>query len=648
MGDPPSNDPLIGMTLGGCRMDAILGRGGMGTVYRAHHLALDKPVALKLLAAHLASDPSFVLRFVREAQAAAKIEHPNVVQILDVAEEDERHFILMQFIDGESLDHLLERQGRLDLAHATRIARDVAAGLQALHGQAIIHRDIKPANILVSKDGSVKITDFGLARNLRIEKGQTAPGIFMGTPEFVSPEQVNGPVVDHRADLYALGVTYYLILSGELPFHALTAVEMATQHLRADPIPIESRVSGLDPRAVEIIRKLLQKDPNNRYADAGELKGRLEAILSQAAAEIPEIQIKGRRNPTPAPPPVPVKDDSVPVISAGPKKRVIQGGPVVPREIAPLPPPPPPPPRKIESVKFEPPRRAQAPPPIILTLPSLPPLSPSKPSPPPPPPKPALKRRSGAILGNVIFWILTATGGALFFSVGAMGSPFRIAGFWESLPAPFFHADGARLQRIGLAVAALAAYVVACIANRRQIGDALQPGPAVLLPIFAGLCLYAAGLFAPAHSLREIIRSLGHPCNFGALAVWLLTAGLATGMSKGAAAFDRVVGVLMVFGGATAAISFGSAGAWGAVQAVTGVSALPLLFVGLWLAFRNRAWAVAKTFGALLVFAGFMVGYLAGLPRGQAMEWSMTPHGTPFVLALFLLYWGAWFLHRKA
>jgi hypothetical protein len=234
-----------------------------------------------------------------------------------------------------------------------------------------------------------------------------------------------------------------------------------------------------------------------------------------------------------------------------------------------------------------------------------------------------------------------------------MGSPFRNAGFWESLPAPFFHADGARLQRIGLAIAALAAYVVACIANRRQIGDALQPGPAILLPIFAGLCLYVAGLFAPAQgdSLREILRSLGHPWNFGPLAVWLLTAGLVTGMSRGAAAFDRIVGVLMVFGGATASLSFGSAGKWGAVQAVTGVSALPLLFVGLWLAFRSRARAVAKTFGTLFVFAGFMVGYLAGLPRGEhpfrAMEVGMTPQGTTFALALFLLYWGAWFLHRK-
>src|SRR5436190_23864063 len=275
-----SKDPLIGMTLGGCRIQALLGRGGMGTVYRAHHIALDKPVALKVLAGHLEADVEFVERFQREARAAAQVEHPNVIQVLNVAEEKAQHFIILQFIDGENLEQLQERNGKLELQLATRIARDAAAGLEALHAQAIVHRDIKPANIMLTKDGSVKITDLGLARNLKAASSfTTVSGAFMGTPGFIAPEQVDGPAVDARADLYSLGVVYYMMLSNELPFNAVTAMEMATQRVTLDPIPIEDRVPNIDKRAAEIVRKLLKKDVTERYADATALKLEVEKIL---------------------------------------------------------------------------------------------------------------------------------------------------------------------------------------------------------------------------------------------------------------------------------------------------------------------------------------------------------------------------------
>src|SRR5262245_27692315 len=187
---PESNDPLIGMILGGCKIQTLLGRGGMGTVYKAHHLALDKPVALKVLAGHLESDAEFVERFLREARAAAKVDHPNVIHVLNVAEENSLHFIILQFVDGENVEQLQERVGKLDLQTATRIAHAAASGLEALHAQSIVHRDIKPANIMIAKDGSVKITDFGLARNLKAaSKFTTVSGAFMGTPGFISPEQ---------------------------------------------------------------------------------------------------------------------------------------------------------------------------------------------------------------------------------------------------------------------------------------------------------------------------------------------------------------------------------------------------------------------------------------------------------------------------
>src|SRR5258706_729042 len=268
-----SKDPLIGMTLGGCRIQGLVGRGGMGTVYRAHHIALDKTVGLKVLAGHLESDQEFVERFQGEARAVAKVELPNVIQVLNVAEEKAQHFIILQFVDGENLEQILERNGRMDLQPATRIARDAAAGLEALHAQAIVHRDIKPANIMVARDRTVKITDFGLARNLKAASSfTTVSGAFMGTPGFISPEQVDGPAVDARADLYSLGVVYYMMLSNELPFNALTALEMATQRVTIDPIPLEDRVPNVDARAASIVRRLLQKDPNARFATAADVR----------------------------------------------------------------------------------------------------------------------------------------------------------------------------------------------------------------------------------------------------------------------------------------------------------------------------------------------------------------------------------------
>src|SRR5204862_2745394 len=281
---PESKDPLIGMTLGGCKIQSLLGRGGMGTIYRAQHLALDKPVAVKVLAGHLETDAEFVERFQREARAAAKVEHPNVIQVLNVAEENSLHFIILQFIDGENLEQLQDRNGKLDLQTATRIAHAAASGLEPLHAQSIIHRDIKPANIMVAKDGSVKITDFGLARNLKASsKFTTVSGAFMGTPGFIAPEQVDGPAVDARADLYSLGVVYYMMLSNELPFNAVTALEMATQRVTLDPIPLESRVPDVDQRAADIVRRLLKKVPSERYADAGEVKAALQEILGPIA-----------------------------------------------------------------------------------------------------------------------------------------------------------------------------------------------------------------------------------------------------------------------------------------------------------------------------------------------------------------------------
>ncbi len=700
---PESKDPLIGMTLGGCRIQSLLGRGGMGTIYKAHHLALDKPVAVKVLAGHLEADAEFVERFQREARAAAKVEHLNVIQVLNVGEENALHFIIMQFVDGENLEQLQERNGRLNLQTATRIAHAAASGLEALHAQSIIHRDIKPANIMLAKDGSVKITDFGLARNLKAaSKFTTVSGAFMGTPGFIAPEQVDGPAVDHRADLYSLGVVYYMMLSNELPFNAINALEMATQRVTLDPIPLESRVPDVDPRAGAIVRKLLQKDPNARYANAGEVKAALDQIIipvkppAPAASTgmtsrrpapspvrsapapapapqedvVPEVVVKGDRRAMAPPKPVPVAQDpdAVPEISAGPKKRVLDGGAVVPREIVPSAPLPP----KAPKTR---PLRAEDYPSNPNPKPEPPPSRPTRVIPveakPPtkwthvPPPK--RDRRIGA---NLLFWTLFLGAGAALFAVGALGSALPSEGFLASLPQPFLRGEGLML-RLGLAGSAVAMVVLAFAINRKQIKASTYPAPAVMIPIFAVLCFYAAGLLAHAEgsgqarvvgAATHAFHSLAHPSNLALLTVWALVAGLMFGIA-GKEDFDHGAGSILVMLALGAAICFG---ANGDIPGVVGrCTSSPKLLIypggailatmaGLFLAVPNRAGKARRMLGVLLLLVALGLGFVTGLPGGypawrepfQGLLPALVHHGVALVLGTMLLTWGAWLLHR--
>jgi serine/threonine protein kinase len=700
---PEQKDPLIGMTLGGCRIQALLGRGGMGTVYRAHHIGLDKPVALKVLAGHLEADAEFVERFQREARAAAKVEHPNVIQVLNVDEEKSQHFIIMQFIDGENLEQMLDRNGKLDLQTATRIARDAAAGLEGLHAKSIVHRDIKPANIMLARDGSVKITDFGLARNLKaVSNFTTVSGAFMGTPGFIAPEQVDGPAVDARADLYSLGVVYYMMLSNELPFNAVTALEMATQRVTLDPIPIEDRVPGVDPRAAAVVRRLLQKDVNARYPDATSLKADLEKMLVPVPApapppaprsspptrvrapepaapaegfwenadEVPEVEIKGRRRPPPpkaAPPPEP---DVVPEISAGPKKRVIEGPAVVPREIqasVPLPKKPPPPqqrPLRPEDFPSNPNARKEEPRQGPRAADVTPPPK-WKHVPPP--------RRERRVLANLAFWGLILAGCAALFAVGALGVPARAGdGFWSSLPRPFLRNDGGLVLRLGVAAGGVALLVSGFVLNRKSLAETSHPGPALMVPIFAALCFYAAGLSSPASGkgpqlvtsgLQGTLQELAHPVNLAVVALWALAAALAFGLSGGDD-LDYSFGSIFLM------LSLGSVMAFAAggnIPAIVGRcmetpkmlilpgSAIGVALLGLFLAFSHRARMPRRMAGVLVILASLALGYYGGaqaMPSKSltapalAVVPELTRHAPAFVLGLVLLTWAVWILHR--
>jgi hypothetical protein len=273
-------DPLIGSKIGPCRIELRLAAGGMGVVYRARHLQLDQPVAVKILAPSLAADQEYVTRFFREAGAAGQIDHPNVVRVVDVGKHEDKYYLVMEYVEGDTLDRLLDTERRLPLEKATRLIREVAAGLAAAHRAGIIHRDVKPGNIIVSPDGRPHLTDFGLARHTETRKGLTVEGTFLGTPEYASPEQVEGRRLDHRTDLYSLGVTYYQLLSGTLPFLGESPMEIAIKRTKEDARPLENAFPGADPRACGVTRRLLQAEAGQRHQSATDLIRELDAILS--------------------------------------------------------------------------------------------------------------------------------------------------------------------------------------------------------------------------------------------------------------------------------------------------------------------------------------------------------------------------------
>ncbi len=259
-----------GDVIGGCRVIDKLGAGAMGVVYKAHHIGLDKIVAVKVLNPVSSADGLFVERFVREARSAAKLEHPNIVQVYNVGVERERYYIIMQFVEGESLQDVVEREGRLPLARASRIVRSVGLALTEAHLKKIVHRDIKTANILIGADGRVRLTDFGLARTVETNTELTGTGTIMGTPGFIAPEVLQGAPADYRADQYAVGVVYYCLLSGILPFRGKTPYEVFSRQLTEEPAALSQVAPEVPDTIVELVHVAMAKDPTKRFSSMPE------------------------------------------------------------------------------------------------------------------------------------------------------------------------------------------------------------------------------------------------------------------------------------------------------------------------------------------------------------------------------------------
>src|SRR4051812_34795791 len=279
-----------GSEFAGCRIEGVLGRGGMGVIYRATELRLGRPVALKLIATEQASDPAFRDRFEREARMTAAIEHPNVVPVYAAGEEDGHLYLVMRYVDGTDLQRLLHDEGRLEPARAAGIVAQVGLALDAAHSAGLVHRDVKPGNVLLAGEHAY-LGDFGITRDVGAETA-TDSGEWLGTGDFTSPEHLRGERTDARSDVYALGCVLYAALTGEPPFRRASVPATIAAHLDEPAPPLPGAMG-------EVLATALAKDPDDRYASAGDLgRAALAAVSGEPVTAATRSVARGEAAPT--------------------------------------------------------------------------------------------------------------------------------------------------------------------------------------------------------------------------------------------------------------------------------------------------------------------------------------------------------------
>lgn len=283
---------LTGQTLADFEVERLLGHGGMGEVYLARQRSLDRSVALKVLRPELLDNPTYMSRFESEAWAAAKLNHPNIVHIYTLGGTEGLKFIAMEYVQGTNLREYLARKGVPELPLALSIMKQTALAVGAAGEVGLIHRDIKPENLLLTKKGQVKVADFGLCRTPDAEKLHlTQPGVALGTPMYMSPEQVQGHALDQRSDLYSMGVTFYHMLAGIPPYSGDSPVALALKHVREKPVSLAVHRPDLPKPLVDLVMKLMEKDPKDRFSSAAEVLRELASVREQVQSQTQQARV---------------------------------------------------------------------------------------------------------------------------------------------------------------------------------------------------------------------------------------------------------------------------------------------------------------------------------------------------------------------
>lgn len=274
------DDPLLGSLIGGCRIEQRIGRGGMGTVYRARQRSLNRPVALKILSEKYTSNPQFIDLFIREARAAGRLSHPHIVQVYDVGNDDNHHFFTMELVAGGSVEKIIDESGAIPLDQALRFSRDAARGLEYAEKQGIVHRDIKPGNLMIDNNGTVKIGDLGIARKADESGVVSQKDGVSGSPHYIAPEQARGEPIDQRADIYSLGATLFHCLAGRTPYRGAGAKEVILKHIEAESPPALSEMAPETPPEIcQLVARMMSPSPGNRPANAQLLGEELDSLL---------------------------------------------------------------------------------------------------------------------------------------------------------------------------------------------------------------------------------------------------------------------------------------------------------------------------------------------------------------------------------
>jgi beta-lactam-binding protein with PASTA domain/predicted Ser/Thr protein kinase len=308
------NQPKKRVLAGRYQLEAPLGQGGMAKVFRATDTVLNRQVAVKVLSPQFASDEAFVVRFRREAQSAAGLNHPNIVSVFDTGSQGDVHFIVMEYVEGRTLRDVIRQEGPLLPERAVEIGAAVAQALDAAHEAGLVHRDVKPGNIMLTRDGEVKVMDFGIARTSTADT-LTQTAAVLGTASYLSPEQAQSQPVDPRSDIYSLGCVLFEMLAGQPPFTGESPVSIAYKHVRETPQPPSQRNPDVPQSIDAVVMKCLAKNPANRYQTADELRQDLQR-LSQGMAPLATPVLPG---------------DPTETISAGEGTRVMTG-PILPEE----------------------------------------------------------------------------------------------------------------------------------------------------------------------------------------------------------------------------------------------------------------------------------------------------------------------------